>query len=305
MIKDLCGRVVDNLRVSVTQRCNLQCFYCHKEGENYSAVREMTPKEVERVVRIAIHQGIGKVKLTGGEPLLRSDIVEIVRRLASIPGLQEVAMTTNGILLRDLAGPLKEVGLARVNVSLGTLDPATYRQITGVDAVNRVTKGILEAAIVGLSPIKVNMVLLKGMNDDAILTMIDFTRENGLILQVIEYESPLPATEAYEQFHANLDIVEETLQKMAVQTVVRRMHKRRKYLLEGGGEVEIVRPMHNTTFCRSCRRLRITSDGKFKPCLFRNDNLVDFLTSIRDGASDVEIGALLIEAVKRRTPYFT
>jgi cyclic pyranopterin phosphate synthase len=305
MIKDLCGRPVDNLRVSVTQRCDLQCFYCHKEGEDYATIREMTPEEIERVVGIAIHQGIGKVKLTGGEPLLRSDIVEIVGRLASIPRLQEVAMTTNGIQLRDLAGPLKEVGLARVNVSLGTLDPATYKEITGVDVVNRVTEGILEALRVGLSPIKVNMVLLRGLNDEAIGTMIDFTRENGLILQVIEFESPLPATETYEQFHADLDPVEETLQKMAVQTVLRRMHKRRKYLLEGGGEVEIVRPMHNTTFCRSCRRLRITSDGKFKPCLFRNDNLVDFLTPMRGGASDAEIEALLIEAVERRSPYFT
>ena len=139
MIKDPNGRPVDNLRLSVTQKCNLRCFYCHREGEDYLANTEMTPEELERVVRVAVSLDVKRIKLTGGEPLLRTDILEIVHRLSHIQNIQEVAITTNGILLRDLAGPLKAAGLTRVNVSLGTIKPATYREITGVDAVYAVS----------------------------------------------------------------------------------------------------------------------------------------------------------------------
>lgn len=305
MIKDPFGRPVDNLRLSVTQRCNLKCFFCHREGEDYAADREMTPMEIERVVRVAVALDIGKVKLTGGEPLLRSDIVDIVGRLSRIPRLREVAMTTNGILLGSLAGPLKAAGLARVNVSLGSLKPESYQAITGVGCLSEVLAGIKEAVRMGLSPVKVNMVLLKGLNDSQVSSMVDFTRENGLVLQLIEFESPTPEGEYYRTYHMRLDEVEEELKGRTTRTVVRRMQKRRKYFLEGGGEVEVVRPMHNTSFCGSCSRLRVTSDGKFKPCLFRTDNLVDFLTPMRNGASDEKIKSLLLEAVSRRRPYFT
>ncbi|MCJ7631483.1 GTP 3',8-cyclase MoaA [Candidatus Bathyarchaeota archaeon] len=304
MIKDPCGRPLDNLRLSVTQRCNLSCFFCHREGESSPTTNEMTPREIECIGRIAVSQGIKKIKITGGEPLLRGDILDIIRRLSDIPHLHEVAMTTNGILLHDLAQPLKTAGLARVNVSLSTLKPSCYTKITGVNAIRQVLIGIKEAARVGLSPIKVNMVLLKGLNDDHVQSMVNFTQENGLILQLIEFESPLPETAIYKKYHFELDDIEKKLREKAVRSVTRRMQKRRKYFLEGGGEVEIVRPMHNTTFCKSCSRLRVTSDGKFKPCLFRNDNLVDFLTPMQNGASVEEVTLLLLEAVKRRKPYF-
>lgn len=305
MIRDPYGRPVDNLRLSVTQRCTLKCFYCHREGEDYLAIREMTNGEIERIMRIAVSLDILKVKLTGGEPLLRTDIVEIVQGLSHIPRLKEVAMTTNGILLHELAGSLKAAGLARINVSLGSLRPTGYKDITGVDCVGKVLAGIRAAVEVGLSPVKVNMVLLKGLNDDQVLSMMDFARNNSLVLQLIEFESPLPEGEYYTKYHMGLDLVEEQLKASAVRTTMRRMQKRRKYFFKGGGEVEVVRPMHNTSFCGSCSRLRVTSDGKFKPCLFRTDNLVDFLTPMRSGASDEELKWLLLEAVSRRRPYFT
>lgn len=304
-IRDPYGRLVDNLRLSVTQRCNLKCFYCHREGETQHTYLEMTPAEIERVVRVAVSLNIRKVKLTGGEPLLRSDIVEIVRRLGHIPRIREVAMTTNGVPLSSLAGTLKAAGLARVNVSLPALDPDTYRAITGVDAVEQVLEGIGGAVAVGLSPVKVNMVVLSGLNDDKVQSMIDFVADNGLILQLIESESPNPEVEHYKTYHLDLAEIEERLREKAKRVIVRRMHKRRKYLLKSGGEVEVVRPMHNTAFCRNCSRLRVTSDGKFKPCLFTTDNLVDFLTPMRKGATDEEIKALLLEAVSRRKPYFS
>jgi cyclic pyranopterin phosphate synthase len=214
-------------------------------------------------------------------------------------------MTTNGILLTHLAQSLKTSGLKRINVSLGTLNPHTYKTITGVDALPQVIAGVKESVKVGLSPLKVNMVILKGVNDTQIPAMINFTRQNELILQLIEFETPNTNGEYYMHYHTNMKAIEKQLELRAKRVETRAMHKRKRYLLKDGGEVEVVRPMHNTTFCNSCSRLRITSDGKFKPCLFRTDNLVDFLTPLRDGASDDEIKQFVYEAVKRRQPFFT
>jgi len=305
MINDPYGRPVSSLRISITQRCDLNCFYCHKEGEDYKASTEMTPEEIERIVRVATSFGIRKVKLTGGEPLLRGEALEIVHRISSIPLVREVAMTTNGVHLKELAKALKENGLKRVNVSLCALKPETYKTITGTDVINRVIEGVGEAARVGLSPIKLNMVVLKGVNEDQVWSMIDFAKENKLILQLIEFESPDDEDDDYKRYHSNLAEIEAELGKMAEKTTVRRMQNRRKYFLENGVEVEVVRPMHNTKFCRNCNKLRITSDGKFKPCLFRTDNLIDFLAPMRNGVSDEVLKNLFIKAVENRRPYFT
>jgi cyclic pyranopterin phosphate synthase len=264
----------------------------------------MTPEEIQHIVEIAASFSIDKVKLTGGEPLLRTDITDIVRRIVSIQGVEEVSLTTNGIFLSDYAESLKDAGLSRVNVSLDTLKPEKFKQITCADALNKVILGIQAAVKAGLCPLKVNMVLLKGLNEDEIGDMIKFTRENGLVLQIIELESPVE-TGDYRKYHAELEGVEEFLKNMAEKVVVRQMHHRRKYFLKEGGEVEVVKPMHNTEFCRYCNRIRVTSDGKLKPCLFRNDNLLDFVGLMRKGASDDTLKALFVEAVKRREPFFT
>jgi cyclic pyranopterin phosphate synthase len=264
----------------------------------------MTPEEIQHIMEIAASFSIGKVKLTGGEPLVRKDIPDIVRRIKFIRGVKEVSLTTNGIFLSDYAERLKDAGLARVNVSLDTLKPQKFKLITGVDTLENVISGIQAAVKVGLCPVKVNMVLLKDLNEDEIGDMIKFARENGLILQIIELESPVE-TEAYRKYHAELEGVEEVLKNIAEKVVVRRMHHRRKYFLREGGEVEVVNPMHNTEFCRYCNRIRVASDGKLKPCLFRNDNLIDFVGPMRKGASNDVLKALFVEAVKRREPFFT
>lgn len=282
----------------------MKCFYCHHEGEYGSTFTEMTPQEIERIVKVAASFNILKVKLTGGEPLLRKDIVEIVDKLSHIPKIKEVAITTNGILLKELAKPLQNAGLVRVNVSLGALDSEVYKSMVGVDTLEEVLKGIDEAKLVGLSPIKVNMVMLKGLNEGHLQSMIDFTKKNGLILQIIEFESPNPNDATFIKHHLDLSEIEETLKLKAEKIVVREMQDRKKYFLTGGGEVEVVKPMHNTSFCSNCSRLRITSDGKFKPCLFRQDNLVDFLTPMRREEDDNAIKELLLEAVSRRKPFF-
>ncbi len=303
VLTDPCGRPVESIRISVTQRCNLSCFYCHQEGETSKGTSEMMPGEIQRVVGLAAWFGMSKVKLTGGEPLIRKDIVDIVERVGGTPGIREVSMTTNGLLLEERARRLKEAGLARVNVSLDTLKPERFAQITGLAALEKVVSGIEEAARVGLYPVKVNMVLLKGLNEDEIVDMIDFTKENGLILQIIELES-VSWDDPYKSYYVGLDKVEHYLENLAEKITVRRMHHRRKYHLRNGGAVEIVKPMHNTEFCRNCNRLRVTSDGRLKPCLFRNDNLVDLLGPMRRGASEETLRELLLEAVKRREPYF-
>lgn len=303
-VKDSFGRPVENIRISVTQKCNFRCIYCHREGQLPNFMVEMSAEEIERIVKVAASLGVWGVKLTGGEPLLRNDIIEIVRKVSGIPGIRDVSITTNGFLLARYAERLREAGLSRVNVSLDTLNPEKFKAITGVDAHGEVVRGIIRAAEAGLNPVKVNMVLLKGLNEDEVEEMIEFAGENHLILQIIELERANEDS-FYMRYHADLNPVEERLRSRATKIIVRRMHHRRKYILNGGVEVEVVRPMHNSEFCLYCNRIRLTSDGKLKPCLFRNDNLVDLLGPIRRGAGDDQLKDLFIKAVKMRKPFFT
>ena len=306
MIRDPYGRPVNNLRISVTQKCNLNCFYCHREGETEAPSTEMSPDEIATIVEVASRLGVRKVKLTGGEPLLRKDILEIVRRIKDVPGIVEVSLTTNGTLLQNLAHELAESGLDRVNVSLDSLNPSRYMAITGRNCLSSVLSGIMEAKNAGLNPVKVNMVLLRGVNEDEVWDMVEFSSKAGVILQLIELVSA-PSTEngVFRRYHVDPAPIEEELRGMASRVLVRRMHHRRKYLLPGGAEVEVVRPMHNTEFCAYCTRMRVTSDGKLKPCLLRDDNLVDILMPIRRGASMRELEAVFKRAVMLRRPYFT
>ncbi len=307
-MKDRFGRPVKSIRISVTERCNLNCFYCHREGEWHKHRSEMTPEEIEKILRIARELDIRKVKFTGGEPLFREDIVEIVQRSAPLMD-KDVSLTTNGTLLSKYAYDLKEVGLDRVNVSLDTLNPEKYAKITRKNMLNDVIDGIYAAVNAGLNPVKLNMVLLKGINEDEIEDMIRFSADTGTILQIIELEAPIEKeqTEFFKKYHVNPKFLEEHLEKIAVQVKYNELHRRKRFLFNFEGkkaEVEIVRPMHNSEFCMYCTRIRLTSDGKLKPCLLRDDNLVDILTPLRDGASDKELKDLFIEAIMRREPYW-
>ena len=304
LITDPYGRPVDNLRVSITQSCDLRCFFCHREGEPRQTPIEMTPKEIGRVVAVAAGLGVNRIKLTGGEPLLREDVVDVVYEVSHADEVKEVAMTTNGVLLAKLAQSLREAGLGRVNVSVPSLNPEVYRRVAGVDAAETVLEGVRAAVDASLWPVKVNMVVLRGLTEEKVEEMIRFTVENGLVLQLIEFESRDGSSELYHTYHVDLTPIEAMLEARAERVTVRRMQKRRKFFLRDGGEVEVVRPMHNIEFCGSCSRLRVTSDGRFKPCLFRDDNTVDFLTPMRSGASDANISRLLLEAVGKRKPYF-
>ncbi len=306
LARDTYGREVKSLRLSVTQRCDLACPHCHREGQHPSC-KEMTPEEIERLIRIGAEVGIRKVKLTGGEPLMRDDISEIVSRLS--PLVKEVSLTTNGSRLSSMAGALKAAGLGRVNVSLHTLDPGTFERLCGRDESREIVHGIRSAIAAGLSPVKVNMVVIKGENEAEIMSMIDFCAEVGAVLQLIEYESDRAGlTEAaFRDRFFSLEETERMLSQQAVGFSMNELHRRRKYRLKNGDsfvEVEFVRPMHNTEFCANCTRIRMSSDGRLKPCLLSRSGEVDVLTPLKSGATDGELRSLFLKAVASRKPYW-
>jgi cyclic pyranopterin phosphate synthase len=299
VIKDRFGRPITGLRISVNYECNLNCFYCHREGCPASS-SEMTPEEIGKIVGAATEFGVRKVKLTGGEPLLREDIMDVISAVAR-PGIEEVSMTTNGTLLASIAHEIADAGLTRVNISLDTLDPRTFARITGSDSISDVFAGIDAAIDAGLKPVKLNMVLLAGLNEHEVEPMITHASKRGVVLQIIELLGGNGGDIA--GYYRSLDDVEQALRSRAIAVRTRRwMQARKKYILQEG-EVEVVRPMHNSEFCMHCTRLRLTSDGYLKPCLMRNDNLVDILSPI--SAGDLE-GArrAFEEAIARREPYF-
>lgn len=296
------NRPVNSLRISLTQRCNFECFFCHHEGENKSG-QELSVEEVTKIVQLASSLGIKKVKLTGGEPLMREDLVEIVGQIA--PLVQELSMTTNASLLEEKACELLKAGLKRVNISLHTLNPGTFQLITHKDYKDEVTRGIKAAVECGLNPVKLNMVVMKGLNSEEIPSLIEYSRETGTILQLIEFQELENGSKYYEDFHFDLLDVEKSLERESRKIVTRELHHRKIFFMKNGAQVEIVRPMHNSEFCAYCTRLRLTSDGKLKPCLMRDDNLVPLVELIRNNEpSETQLEAFK-EAIRRRKPYWS
>ncbi|MDD1763701.1 MAG: GTP 3',8-cyclase MoaA [Methanobacteriaceae archaeon] len=303
-VTDNFERPLISLRISITNRCNVRCFYCHHDGiipQEY----EMTAEEIFRISKVARDLGVEKIRLSGGEPLIRNDVVDIVRRISSLD-FRDVSITTNGTLLGRYAQPLIDAGLKRVNVSLDTLNPQTYRCITKKDYLEQAKSGIQTAVEVGLYPVKVNMVVMKGINDQEIWDMFHFCRDQGAILQLIELLQTENCTENdfFDEYHYDMNGLETELEQLSNRVKKRPfMQDRKKYFLEGG-EIEVVRPMDNTKFCQNCTRLRITPEGKIKPCLLRNDNLVDLIQPIRSGYSDAQLKELFLEAIDNREPFF-
>lgn len=264
----------------------------------------MTPTEIAEISQIAAELGAHDIKLTGGEPLLRRDVTDIVRLLSNIKGIREVSLVTNGTLLTNrLAKHLKENGLARVNLNLPSVNRSTYEKLTEGE-LGEALNGVKAAVSAGLTPVKINMLILKGKNENQVGQMIAFAGAVGAALQIIELE-PLNVEEKYyRELHCALNPIEDKLAKAAKKMEVRRaMHARPVYTL-GKVKVEIVRPAENSEFCLHCFRVRLTSDGKIKPCLMTNDGLVDILGPLRVGKSKKELRGLFVEAIKRRRPFF-
>ncbi|AEH61510.1 molybdenum cofactor biosynthesis protein A [Methanosalsum zhilinae DSM 4017] len=294
-LTDPFGRSISSLRISVTDRCNLNCIYCHHEGNDcVHAESEISKQTILNLVGAARCHGVNKLKFSGGEPLMRSDFEEIISEL---PRMKNISATTNGVMLADRAHDLKDSGLDRVNISLDTLDPERYRYITNGSShlLERVMDGIHMAVDAGLVPVKLNMVLLKGLNDSEIEDMLDFVRgySDGVVLQLIE----LMDFNGIPSYRIDADAIEQYLASRAKSIITRKMHRRKKYLIDGAA-VEFVRPIDNSQFCAACNRLRVTPQGKLKPCLLVNDNLVDI-----EGADCRQMHELLRTAVSRRVPF--
>ncbi len=260
-------RDINYLRVSVTKRCNLNCSYCGAKNE---ASEELTPAQLEKIVRAFARNGITKVRLTGGEPLVRRDIVEIAQRLAGIDGIKKLAVTTNGIFLKRYAAELKRAGVTAVNISLDTTDREQFRSITGYDGLDKVFEGIDECERAGLSPIRLNAVLTKGKNEDQAESLISIARNRKIDVRFIELmpfssdgekdELVVTGEELLKKFPELKPFVNENATDFEKSVA-------RYYTAEGfKGRVGFITPVSNS-FCSECNRIRLLSDGKIKPCL--------------------------------------
>lgn len=306
-LQDNYGRPVKSMRIQVNTTCNFKCFFCHMEGTGVNSA-SMSPGEIERAVKTAAKWGVNKVKFTGGEPTLRSDIVDIVRRTRKhISG--NISMTTNGVMLPKLAGTLKEAGLDRVNISLHSIDRDGFEFITGTDFLDKVVDGIRAAKRAGLYPIKINFVVLRGVNVDQIPRMIELSAREDVILQLIEFETTREeeGSEEFLKYHIPLEGIEKEVAASSFSVDRNELHNRPKYSMntpDGVAEVEFVKPMRNAEFCSHCTRIRLTSTGFLKPCLMRSDNYTNMISSIRNGKDDDHLDELFIKAVKKREPYW-
>lgn len=309
-IRDPFDRRIYNLRVSVNKGCNFNCFFCHEEGlwkKTSTGTNFLSPKEIETMVEVLTKYGINEVKITGGEPLLRKEILDIVHKIASIDEIEDLSMTSNGFYLEKFAPKLQNAGLDRINVSLNSLDPDTFAEITQTkpESLAKVIKGIKKAKNVGLEPVKVNFVALKNINIDEIPDIVTFAKEHNLKLHLIEYHAPNEDDELYQKYYYPLDDLMEKLETEARNIEVRSLQHRKQTILQDGTEAEFIRPMANPEFCENCHRIRITADGKFKPCLMRTDNHVDFTSAFEAENPSKVIKNKFFKAIENRKPHFS
>lgn len=321
VLVDSHGRLMRDLRVSITDRCNFRCMYCLPETEaahnfyrgRWANMPDATPivqqwvprtsilsfEEIERLVQIAVGHGITKIRLTGGEPLLRHDVEYLVERIARIPGIEDLAMTTNGFLFAQKAKALRKAGLQRVSFSLDSLDAAQFRKMTGRDGLAQVLEGIQMAQELGFHPVKVNAVVIRGINDEEIPALVDFARERNLSLRFIEF-MPLDSARAWlrEMVVTGAEILKAIQLRHdlhAAPTVNRSSTSRVWHFRDGRGEVGIIAPV-SEPFCGHCNRIRLTADGKLRTCLFSVTEH-DLRSKLRGGATDHEIGVAMREIV--------
>lgn len=303
LLRDTFHRRINYLRVSVTDRCNLRCVYCMPpEGiDALSHSQILTYEEILRVVRLAVGLGITKVRLTGGEPLVRKGIVGLIHSIAVLPGVSDLSLTTNGTLLGKMAADLKAAGLMRVNISLDTLKPDVFERITGRPELHSVLEGIDAAMAAGLGPVKVNTVAMRGINDGEILDFAELAAKKGLEVRFIEH---MPSR---RDAWSGGSIVEagEIIEKIATRYKLEKAHATRDdsgpgrmYRIGEAGRIGVISPMSDH-FCGTCNRLRLTSDGRLRSCLFSADEL-DLKAKLRDGSDDAEIENVLRQAVMKK-----
>jgi GTP 3',8-cyclase len=299
-LHDKFGRQITDLRISVTDRCNFRCVYCRSaDPENYRDHGELLSwPELDRLARVFHHLGIRKVRITGGEPLVRDGVESYIARLAAL-GFPDLSMTTNGFLLGERCERLLASGLHRINISLDSLNPAKFERITRTKTFSYVMAGIDAAQATRLAPVKVNAVLVRGFNEDEVESFAQFARDRGVIMRFIEFmpldadrhwsrDLLVPAAEVHARIHARWPLVAIPHE---------RSETARKYRFADGapGEIGLIAPV-TQAFCGFCSRIRLTADGKLRTCLFsRDDHDLRFL--LRGGASDEELAAFIESVV--------
>jgi cyclic pyranopterin phosphate synthase len=299
MLKDNFNRIINYLRVSVTDRCNLRCRYCNENAFFIPHEEVLRYEEIIRFVRIGASLGVRKVRLTGGEPLRRRDLPFLLENINAIDSIEDISLTTNGVELADALDELRASGLKRVNISLDSLKPERFAYITGFDVFDRVMKSIEKATAAGLYPVKINTVIIKGFNDDEVLAFAEFARERQVQVRFIEF-MPFGQEALWDR--------SRILSSAYLENLIRRAYDLHPVdgsdngpaaifnLDGGGGQVGFISPM-SSHICRSCNRIRLTSDGKIKPCLF-SDVEYDVKALLRGGASDEEVADFVRCAVK-------
>ena len=314
LIQDTLGRPLRDLRLSVIDRCNFRCPYCmprerfHDQYRFLKSSERLDFNELLRLTRLFVQLGVVKLRVTGGEPLLRAGLADLIGDLTSLPGIADVALTTNGVLLAQHAAELRAAGLQRVTVSLDSLDPAVFSQMAGgFGSVKDVLEGIAAAQRAGLSPIKLNAVVQRGINDHQVLDLVEHFRGSGIIVRFIEYmdvgnrndwnrERVVPSQQLLELIHARWPV--GALDPAYASEVARR------YAFEdGGGEIGFISSV-TQPFCGDCSRARLSSDGKFYSCLFAAEG-TDLRAPLRGGASDEELLQMIRAVWERRADRYS
>ena len=309
MLMDAHNRPIKDLRISVTDRCNFRCTYCMPldEYEWINKKEVLTFEEIARLARLFIELGVDKVRLTGGEPLVRQDLPRLIEKLAALNGLEDLCLTTNGALLADRVDALKQAGLRRVNISIDTLDSDKFKRMTKRGDLNKVLEGIFAAKTTGLAPIKLNAVVERGVNDDDILPLVEFSRQNGFGMRFIEYMDVgnsnqwtsaklVPKKEIIEKIHARYPLREVGRQKGSAPSVDYEF-------VDGRGDLGVIASV-TEPFCSSCTRIRITADGKIVTCLFSQLGY-DVKSRLRSGAPDAEISDFIADIWRARTDRYS
>ncbi len=295
---DTFGRLHDNLRISVTDRCNIRCFYCMPEdGVKFMPREEILHfEEIERFVRIAVQLGVTKLRITGGEPLVRKDLPVLVGKLAAIGGIEDLALTTNGVLLAELAGALYGAGLRRLNVHLDTLDRGRFLEITRRDDLDAVLRGVERCRELGFAPIKINAVAVKGLTEPDVVPLARYGRERGIEIRFIEF-MPLDAQRIWDR--ASVLVQDEMMEMLSREICpleeipdrdARAPATEFRYS-DGVGRVGFISSV-SRPFCLNCNRIRLTSDGKLRYCLFAIEEM-DVKALLRRDASDDEIAGAI------------
>ncbi len=293
---DTFGRRVSYLRISVTDRCNLRCTYCAPLLSTLSRRELLSFEEILRIVRISSGLGITKYRLTGGEPLLRKGVQSLIAAIISIPGVKDVSLTTNGILLRRFAHELRAAGIKRINVSLDTLKEERFKKLCGTEGVKDVLAGLEEAQKAGISPIKVNTVLIKNFNDDEVIDFVNLAIEHGWNQRFIEL---MPfGVSSPSQFISSDEIIKKISSYYSVKGLPSDGGVARRFSIDNKAEIGIISPLSNS-FCSDCNRLRLTADGKLRSCLM-HESEVDLLQLIRSGCDDMSIIQSFITAVQMK-----